>query len=75
MNKHMKWVVIPREELMIDAGYYGGYDLIQCKDCKHWRKHSLTDKHFCELVTTPTKSYWVSKAEDYCSRAEWRKDE
>ncbi len=49
--------------------------VIRCKDCKYWKEHKLTGRRFCELVTTPTISYWLSRADDYCSRGERKEDE
>ena len=62
-------------EFIENAPVIDAEPVIRCKDCMYWKEHKPTERRFCELVTTPTKSYWLSRADDFCSRGERKEDE
>lgn len=74
MNDKKIYVVYPIDELALDPAYYGGFELIRCKDCKYY----LNSNEECQLISTRLHLHEMDKrwTEDcFCAWAERIEDE
>lgn len=73
LNKHYE-VPITRYEYKRISGVLCEFptadvvEVVRCKDCVHWKRRNLDDKHYCDVFD------WVNEGNDYCSFAERRDD-
>lgn len=73
MNDKKIYVVYPIDELALDPAYYGGFELIRCKDCKHFAQ--MDQFKFCELLFGKHGANAEVYDDSFCSWAERAEDE